>query len=138
MHNVTLSSDSVEYVPESSVSAEEKALSLREMASWKFSLSFERSVRPVLRWCLRASQGASTGPNFAVLYYGEGWRVWRGRSSYWSLRELVDKFKEPPGSRESGFPLFRSVIDTRPDRELPPPYDDGVAWVEVAKTGEKK
>lgn len=134
VHSVTFSSENVIFVNPDDVTLEERRLSAREMASWKFSVDWKRDPSRILRYCIKNARPFG-GPDFSCLWWPDrpvGWE----RLSWCGVGELVRRFREPLAGRVDSFPLMRSVYEAR-DEALPA-YDEGVAWVEVAKGGEKK
>lgn len=135
IHNVLLPSGSVTWCEPGELSAEERKLSLREMACWKFSFDWRGSFRPVIRHLCEISTRLRASPDFTVLDF-PGVGNFPGRRLSWRVSELLRRFCEPLPVNLKSFPAFTSVLALRED--VLPPYEEGLRWVEVAKSEEKK
>ncbi|QNN89181.1 putative RNA dependent RNA polymerase [Oidiodendron maius ourmia-like virus 1] len=118
-HNVILSSDEISMVPAVEMSDELVELNNREMASWKFRVSFENlRLRASLRYCLALSRVRQ--PEICIPT-----RTTRSfLSDNFSWRRLRKRFFRPREGALGLIPVFDRVLlsQNTEDWEPPPPY----------------
>jgi len=128
-HNVIFSSEKVTFVSEATLSAELKEMNGREMAAWKFGVSWRCVESEYTSQCIRRCMAlsairGSSGPCFKeLLAPGFGVRV-----SPLSRREWQDEFLAQKECREESYPLFSDILCLQRledyDEGPPPPYAD--------------
>nr|WAK77984.1 MAG: RNA-dependent RNA polymerase [Botourmiaviridae sp.] len=126
-HNVVVSNDLADWVPEESLSHELSVLNARETASWKFGLNFQNDRdRATVRYFLKLSSVRRPCFSFSVR---EGWRSrLTPETSGERLRRLKAWFSQPVEKKEKRLALFRILVDwTQSDSyDCPPSYSETV------------
>jgi len=134
-HNVTLSSDSVTWVPTEELTGDEQRWCARELASWRFSVPWSRAVFGEIRYLVSVTMARPDEPCFEDFLRSFKWRVlaptdWQGvwRRMMRSSSPVVVK-KTPVVHK-----LWDAILADRP-----PPvyteYEEGLTLVEVVKEG---
>jgi hypothetical protein len=130
-HSVTLSSDSVTWVPTAELSKEELSMCARELAAWRFSVPWSRARYGAIHYVVTLSMSRPDAPVFDFGRWScttTDWtRVWRRMMR----APLVVVRRTPVCNR-----LWDWILWNRP----PPDYSDfeeGVDLLEVAKDGKK-
>lgn len=119
-HNVTISSDLADWVPEDTLTSELKFLNTRETAAWKFGLNFQNDVvKSSLRYFLRLSSVRSAPLCFHVR---EGWKSRLSPETRCERRgRLLSWFSKPVERKEKRLALMRILVDWTQSEQFGPP-----------------
>jgi len=131
-HSVTLSSESVTWVPTSELDRVELSLCARELAAWRFSVPWSRLRHGCIFYKVQLSMLRPDSPKFDFGRWSYTTTDWRGVWRKMMRAPLIVERRTPVT-----WDCWEEILWNRP----PPAYcefEEGVDLLEVAKDGGKK